>query len=44
MGSSVYCSVVPANGALIIANRNQLFSIGDKAAAAPAAAPVKKSE
>lgn len=45
MGSSVYCSVVPANGALIIANRNELFSIGDKAAAAPpAAAPAKKSE
>jgi outer membrane protein assembly factor BamB len=44
MGSSVYCSVVPANGALIVANRNQLFSIGEKAGAAPAAAPVKKSE
>ncbi len=27
MGSSVYCSVVPANGALFIANRNQLFKI-----------------
>lgn len=48
MGSSVYCSVVPANGALIIANRNQLFSIGDKAAgekaASVAAAPVRKAE
>ncbi|MEJ7607769.1 MAG: PQQ-binding-like beta-propeller repeat protein [Bryobacteraceae bacterium] len=36
MGSSVYCSIVPANGALIIANRNQLYSIG-----AGAAAPAK---
>ena len=43
MGSSVYCSVVPANGALIIANRNQLFSIGGGGAATPepAAAPPK---
>jgi outer membrane protein assembly factor BamB len=32
MGSSVYCSMVPANGALFIANRNQLFKI---AAAGP---------
>jgi outer membrane protein assembly factor BamB len=30
MGSSVYATAVPANGALIIANRNQLFSIGTK--------------
>ncbi|HYP06459.1 MAG TPA: PQQ-binding-like beta-propeller repeat protein [Bryobacteraceae bacterium] len=47
MGSSVYCSVVPAHGALIIANRNQLYSIGEKAAAAPPAPPAaapKKSE
>ena len=44
MGSSVYCSVVPANGALIIANRNQLFSVGEKAGAAPAPAAPKKSE
>jgi outer membrane protein assembly factor BamB len=44
MGSSVYCSVVPANGALIVANRNQIFSVGEKAAVAPAAAPAKKSE
>lgn len=43
MGSSVYCSVVPANGALIVANRNQLYSIADKASAPPAAAP-KKAE
>ncbi len=27
MGSSVYSSVVPANGALFLANRNQLFKI-----------------
>lgn len=39
MGSSVYCSVVPANGALIIANRNQLYSV---AAKAPAPAPAAK--
>jgi outer membrane protein assembly factor BamB len=37
MGSSVYCSIVPANGNLIIANRNQLFSIGSSGGAAPAA-------
>lgn len=43
MGSSVYCSVVAANGALIIANRNQLYSIGEKSAA-PAAAAAKKAE
>jgi outer membrane protein assembly factor BamB len=30
MGSSVYCSVSPANGALFIANRNQLFAIANK--------------
>jgi outer membrane protein assembly factor BamB len=30
MGSSVYATVVPANGALIIANRNQLFSLAIK--------------
>ena len=41
MGSSVYCSVVPANGALFIVNRNQLFSIAEKAGAAPTAAPAK---
>jgi hypothetical protein len=27
MGSSVYATPVPANGALILANRNQLFSL-----------------
>jgi outer membrane protein assembly factor BamB len=30
MGSSVYCSVVPANGTLFIANRNQLYAIANK--------------
>jgi outer membrane protein assembly factor BamB len=43
MGSSVYCSVVAANGTLIIANRNQLYSIGEKSAA-PATAAAKKPE
>jgi outer membrane protein assembly factor BamB len=43
MGSSVYCSVVAANGALIIANRNQLYSIGERSAA-PATAAAKKPE
>lgn len=33
MGSSVYCSVVAANGSLFIANRNQLYAIADKGAA-----------
>jgi outer membrane protein assembly factor BamB len=33
MGSSVYCSMVPANGALFIANRNQLFKIAEGGAA-----------
>ena len=48
MGSSVYGTVVPAHGALLITNRNQLISIGTTAAApaapakpAPAAAPAK---
>ncbi|MEP7270260.1 MAG: PQQ-binding-like beta-propeller repeat protein [Acidobacteriota bacterium] len=40
MGSSVYCSPVPANGALFIVNRNQLFSI---AASGAPAAPAKAS-
>ncbi len=38
MGSSVYGSPVPANGALFIVNRNQLFSIATGATAAPAKA------
>jgi outer membrane protein assembly factor BamB len=40
MGSSVYSTPVPANGALYIANRNQLFAIKE-GAGAPAAAPSK---
>lgn len=31
MGSSVYCTPVAANGSLLIANRNQLFSISEGA-------------
>lgn len=30
MGSSVYCTPVPANGVLFVANRNQLFAIEEK--------------
>lgn len=30
MGSSVYCTPIPANGALFIANRNQLFALAEK--------------
>lgn len=33
MGSSVYCSIVPANNSLFVANRNQLFAIGGSAPA-----------
>jgi outer membrane protein assembly factor BamB len=36
MGSSVYSSPVPANGALFISNRNQLYALSASAAAAPA--------
>jgi outer membrane protein assembly factor BamB len=35
MGSSVYSTPVPANGALFVVNRNELFSIAD-ASATPA--------
>ncbi len=38
MGSSVYSTPVPANGALYIMNRNQLIAIGSGATAAPAKA------
>jgi len=31
MGSNVYSTVVPANGTLYVANRNQLFALGTKA-------------
>ena len=30
MGSSVYCTVVPANGALFLANRNELYKIAQQ--------------
>jgi outer membrane protein assembly factor BamB len=30
MGSNVYCTVVPANGALFLTNRNTLFALGKK--------------
>jgi outer membrane protein assembly factor BamB len=33
MGSSVYSTPVPANGALYIVNRNELFAIADTSAA-----------
>jgi len=40
MGSSVYSTVVPANGVLYISNRNQLYALKDGAGAtAPAAQP-----
>jgi outer membrane protein assembly factor BamB len=39
MGSSVYSSPVPANGALFIVNRNQLFALANNAAPAKAANP-----
>ena len=36
MGSSVYATAVPANGALFIMNRNQLFSLAQGATTEPA--------
>jgi outer membrane protein assembly factor BamB len=42
MGSSVYSSPVPANGALFIMNRNQLFALADKAAPAAKASNASK--
>ena len=45
MGSSVYSTPVPANGALFIVNRNQLFALANKAessAPAPSAKAAKK--
>lgn len=39
MGSSVYSTPVPANGAIFIANRNQLFALAEGAASPSAAAP-----
>src|SRR5918998_1728754 len=41
MGSSVYSTPVPANGALYIANRNQLFALAE-GAATPAPTPTPK--
>ena len=38
LGSSVYCTAVPANGALLMMNRNQLWSLAE-AGPGPAAAP-----
>jgi outer membrane protein assembly factor BamB len=38
MGSSVYSTPVPANGALYISSRNQLFALSEAAAAKPATA------
>jgi outer membrane protein assembly factor BamB len=42
MGSSVYSSPVPANGALFIMNRNQLWALADKAAPAAKASNSSK--
>ncbi len=39
MGSSVYSTPVPANGAMYITNRNQLFALAETPAASPAAKP-----
>jgi outer membrane protein assembly factor BamB len=39
MGSSVYSTVVPANGTLYIANRNQLFAIAEGAQSKTSSAP-----
>jgi outer membrane protein assembly factor BamB len=38
MGSSVYSTPVPANGALYISNRNQLYALSEAAAAKPSTA------
>jgi hypothetical protein len=35
MGSSVYSSPVPANGALFVMNRNQLFALAVSSGGAP---------
>ena len=39
MGSSVYSTPVPANGAMYISNRNQLYALAEAPQAKPAAAP-----
>jgi outer membrane protein assembly factor BamB len=38
MGSSVYSTAIPANGAIFITNRNQLFALAENAKP-PAATP-----
>jgi outer membrane protein assembly factor BamB len=43
LGSSVYASVVPANGALLLMNRNQLWSLAENGAAAAASQPAAPS-
>ena len=43
MGSSVYCTPVPANGALFITNRNQLFALAEGAGGAPTPKPATAS-
>jgi outer membrane protein assembly factor BamB len=42
MGSSVYASPVPANGALFIMNRNQLYALAEKATPAAKASNTTK--
>jgi hypothetical protein len=42
MGSSVYSSPVPANGALFIMNRNQIYALADKASPAAKASNTSK--
>ncbi|MBC7924238.1 MAG: PQQ-binding-like beta-propeller repeat protein [Bryobacteraceae bacterium] len=39
MGSSVYCSVIPANNTLFVVNRNQIFAVANGAGAKEPAAP-----
>ncbi len=41
MGSSVYCTVVPANNTIFVVNRNQLFAIANGAGGSAPAAPAK---
>jgi hypothetical protein len=42
MGSSVYSTPVPANGALFIMNRNQLFALVAGGVGAPAKASTSR--
>ncbi|MDQ3685176.1 MAG: PQQ-binding-like beta-propeller repeat protein [Acidobacteriota bacterium] len=41
MGSSVYSTPIPANGAIFITNRNQLFALAEGAGATSPPSPVK---